>query len=129
MIDDDPFPLDFNANDLSAAVLVPIGPFSQEIRSPKKANGARISLQRQSWPDLGLVPLFSWSAYEQERSGSLELLASGNEFGGDIVGKGGVVNPPLVITLTWAADKDKETIRLDLLVNAPFNTVVSLEWL
>lgn len=108
-------------------MIVPVGPFVREITTPTRANGARITLTRESWP---AGALFDWRVYERERNGTLRLLTQGNEVGGPAPRPNGPPgDAPLVITLTWAVDKDKDVIRFEADVFQAFNTTPTLEWL
>jgi hypothetical protein len=46
-----------------------------------------------------------------------------------MIGKGGVVNPPLVITLTWPPDADRDLIRFEVTVFQSFTTAITMEFL
>lgn len=107
-------------------LLVPLGVQAFEISGPSRANGATIRITRTvEWP---AGALFNWRVYERERNGTLLLLASGSEQGGPAVGRDGTINPPLVIGLNWAADRDKDVIRFEADVAQVFVTEVFVDW-
>lgn len=107
-------------------MLIAVGPLVREISTPTRANGARITLTRLSWP---AGPLFNWRVYERQRNGTLSLLTQGDEVGGDTTGKDGTLNPPLVITLRWPVDADKDVIRFEADVFQAFQTDLTFAWL
>ena len=107
------------------SVTLPIGLSAFEIDAPTRANGARITLTRQSWP---VGPLFTWTIFERERNQSLTTLASAAELGGERIGRDG--NPaPLIIELRWAPDKDKDRIRVEVDAQQSFTLGVAVVWL
>jgi hypothetical protein len=98
-----------------------------EITTPTRANGAKVTMERLSWP---AGALFRWDVYERERNGTLTHLAGADELGGPAVRRDGLPgDAPLVITLRWAADRDKDVIRFEVTVEQDFSSNVSLEWL
>ena len=108
---------------------IPPGFYSHEIIAPTRSSAARVTLTRApgGWP---AGELFTYRAFERERnSGALNLLTSGTESGGPAVGKDGTVNPPLVITLRWPVDKDRDLIRFELDVVQTFTTAITVEFL
>ena len=72
--------------------------------------------------------VFTWRVFERERNGTLQLLASASETGGPAFGKDGTPNPPLIISLSWAADKDKDTLRFEIDAAQAFTTEVFIDW-
>lgn len=108
----------------------PIGePYSYEIIAPNRSSAAQLTMTRApgGWPP---GELFTYRAFERERnSGALNLLTGGTESGGPAVGKDGTVNPPLVVTLTWPLDKDRDLIRFELDVVQTFTTAITVEFL
>lgn len=98
-----------------------------EIGTPVRANGAKITLQRSSWPE---GPLFRWDVHERNRDGTLLPLAGADETGGFRPRRDGQPGEtPLVIQLNWPIDKDKDLIRFTINVLQPFTSDVSLVWL
>ena len=105
----------------------PPGTYSNEVLTPVRANGARITVSRDvQWP-VGAV--FSYQISERQRNGSLNLLTGATEPGGQMIGKGGVVNPPLVITLTWPPDADRDLIRFEVTVLQTFTTAITVDFI
>ena len=108
------------------SVTIPVGPSAFEVDSPVRANGARITITRFSWP---VGPLFTWRVYERERGGSLQLLASAAEAGGPAPKRDGSPgDAPLLIQLTWAADKDRDRIRFEVDALQSFTCGVKVDW-
>jgi len=137
---------------------IPPGFYSHEIIAPTRSSAARVTLTRApgGWP---AGELFTYRAFERERNSealsqlgrlrrlmratfwwgrqvssvvirhSINLLTSGMESGGPAVGKDGTVNPPLVITLRWPVDKDRDLIRFELDVVQTFTTAITVEFL
>lgn len=101
------------------------GSYSVEVDAPSRKNGATVTLTRPGagWP---VGEVFEWRVYEKERNGVLTPLASAVEFGGQIIGKGGVINPPLQVTLTWPLDRDKDRIRFEIDVRQTIRTAITL---
>ena len=106
-------------------VLIPIGPQAFEITSPARANGAKIRIERFTWP---IGPLVNYRIYERQRNGDLLLLTQGAEEGGPVIGKNGEINPPLRISLNWAADADKDVIRIEVDAIQPFTAEAFLDF-
>ena len=107
-------------------LVLPVGPQSLQIDAPTRANGATIRLTRTVvWP---VGPVFDWVISERDRGGTLLELARGSESGGAFIGKNGDLNPPLLIALNWAADKDKDTLQFDINVHQIFTTEVFIDW-
>jgi hypothetical protein len=46
-----------------------------------------------------------------------------------MIGRGGVVNPPLVITLTWPPDADRDLIRFEVTVLQTFTTAIIVDFI
>lgn len=110
-----------------AVVNFPVGLTPVEITTPARANGARITLQRAAWPP---GALFTWTLYERERDGQLLKLASATEFGGPAPNRDGTPGDgPLVITLRWPADRDKDRIRVEVNALQAFTSDITAEWL
>lgn len=107
------------------SVTLPIGLSAFEIDTPARANGAKITVTRQSWP---VGPLFTWTIFERERNGSLTQLASAVEQGGERIGRDGQP-APLIIELRWALDKDKDRIRIEIDAQQSFTLGVTVVWL
>jgi len=98
-----------------------------EITAPSRANGATIKISRFSWP---AGALFTYRVLEAERgSGDPQLLTSGTENGGTVIGKNGEIDPPLIIGLKWAADKDRDRIRFEVDVFQAFTTEVFMDFI
>lgn len=98
-----------------------------ELVSPSRANGAKITMQRSSWP---AGALFRWDVYERNRGGTLLPLAGADEDGGVRPRRDGQPGEtPLIISLNWPADKDKDIIRFSINVLQSFTSDVSLIWL
>jgi hypothetical protein len=108
------------------SAVIPVGLSAFEIDTPTRANGATLTLTRFSWP---VGPLFTWRVYERERNGVLQLLASGDESGGEGFYKDGTPGAPLTIGLRWPVDKDKDRIRVEVDALSPFTAGVKVEWL
>ena len=109
------------------SVVVPVGPQAFEVDSPVRANGAIITLTRFSWP---VGPLFTWRIFERERNGVLQPLTSADESGGPAPRRDGQPgDAPLVISLRWAADRDRDRIRIELDVVQSFTAGVKLDWI
>jgi len=110
-----------------ASTVFPPGTYTHEILTPVRANGARITVSRDvQWPT---GDVFIYQISERQRNGSLSLLTGATEPGGQMIGKGGVVNPPLVITLTWPPDADRDLIRFEVTVFQSFTTAITMEFL
>jgi len=109
-----------------ASITVPVGPSAFEVDSPVRANGAIITLTRFSWP---IGPLFTWRIFERERNGVLQLLASAAEEGGEGRFMDGTTGAPLIISVRWSADKDRDRIRIELDVVQQFTAGVKLDWI
>mgnify|MGYP001602017839 CR=1 FL=1 len=107
---------------------IPIGSYAHEIDAPARRTAARITLTRPGagWP-IGAV--LTYRIFERERGGNLLLLTGTTEMGGPIIGKGGVVNPPLVIGLSWPDDRDKDVIRFEVEVLQAITTAITVEFL
>ena len=104
-----------------------VGPRVFEISTPNRANGAKITMQRNSWPE---GDLFRWDLYERERKGTLVHLSGADETGGFRPRRDGLPGEtPLVIGLSWPVDKDKDRIRFELTVHQEFSSDVTIEWL
>lgn len=110
-----------------AQLTFPVGLTALEITAPVRANGARVILQRQAWPE---GQLFTWKVWERERNGLLVPLAAATEFGGPAPFRDGTPgDAPLVITLSWPADKDKDLIRVEIDALQAFASDVTGVWL
>lgn len=74
--------------------------------------------------------MFQYHISERQRTGVLRELMSATESGtgGPLRGKGGVVNPPLVIRLTWPLDADRDLIRFEVTVLQPFVAGITMEF-
>ena len=105
------------------------GAYAHEILTPGRANGARLTMTRApaGWPS---GALFTLRILERQRNGVLQPLARWAETGGPALGKDGVtVNPPLVTSIQWGADKDRDLVRVELDVVQTFSTAITVEFL
>lgn len=110
-----------------AVINFPVGARTIGVNTPVRANGARITMTRMSWP---VGALFRWEVYERERNGTLLPLAAADEIGGPAPKKDGSPgDAPLVITLSWPVDRDKDRIEIRLDVFQAFQSNVTLDWL
>jgi hypothetical protein len=117
----------FDTGIFDVRITVQVGPFAREITSPTRANGAIITLTRENWP---AGDLFDWRVYERDRNGELKFLTGGHELGGFVPRRDGQPGEqPLVIQLSWPADRDKDRIRFEADVFQSFNTTPTIEWL
>lgn len=85
-----------------------------------------MTLTRFSWP---VGPLFVWRVFERERGGALQLLASAEEAGGPALRRDGLPgDAPLVISLNWPIDRDKDRIRFEVDALQIFTAGVLVDW-
>jgi hypothetical protein len=114
-----------------SARVIAVGQYQFDILAPARANGAKITVTREAGAPWPVGDVFTYRIYERDRDASnTRLLAQATERGSGIEETSrGVRNPPLVITLRWPVDRDRDLIRVELDVLQAFRAAFVMEYI